>query len=310
MSNLNQNNLRMIVDAFGSSYIISNDQLRYNCPFCEKRRGKADTDYKLYVSTTNLMFYCFKCESKGRIKKQSVESDGIYHYVQNLLSFDNVEATESDDNTFYLPNVSIPDNSVAMKYLIDRGFTKDDIEFYNIRLGTGSLFGRVVVPNELYGSCWTDMYSARSYLNQTPKYRNPEGASKTSSVFNINNLKEGDECYVVEGVFTAIAAGRNAVAIYGCHPSEEQITKIRDKHFSKIYCILDNDSAGVRGQAELSDKLYKSCIGSDIYTVKMPEGKDAADMKRDEFISYVAEHHKLYEGNSVFNKIKELLEDN
>ena len=303
-------NVRIIVEAFGTEYLKSNKQLRYKCPFCYKRRGKPDNDYKLYVSTENLGFICFKCNSKGRLGKRSVEADGVYHYVQNIMNHEEVSDDSEDDNTFHVANVSIPENSIAKKYLYERGFSDEDIEFYHMRLGTGKLFGRIVVPNELYGSEWTDMYSARSYINQVPKYRNPEGASKTSSVFNLHNLNEGSECYVVEGVFTAVAAGRNAVAIYGCHPSEEQITKISNKKFSRIYCVLDNDPAGTKGQAELSEKLYKSCIGTEIHTVKMPEGIDAADMKRDEFMKYVAEHHKLYEGNSVFSKIQELLEDN
>ena len=60
---------KLIIDRFGVDYTFNKNNVKphmiYNCPFCLSKRGKADTDRKLYVSMLNLKFYCFKCHSKG-----------------------------------------------------------------------------------------------------------------------------------------------------------------------------------------------------------------------------------------------------
>ena len=40
----------------------SGDEVRYNCPFCEEIRGKADDDGKLYFNVKKDKGYCFKCQ--------------------------------------------------------------------------------------------------------------------------------------------------------------------------------------------------------------------------------------------------------
>ena len=292
------NNLSKIIEKFGNDYSTTNgEEIRFNCPFCERRRGKADKGKKLYVNTKSLWFYCFKCGAKGKVSK-SEAAHGVYEQILNMKSSMEHLESEDDENMFYVPNLKITPDSVAYEYCIKRGIDEDKIKFYNIRLGVDELFGRIVIPNEIYGSGnWTDMFSARSYIGQTPKYFNPSGAKKTNSVFNLHNIKEGcDDLIVVEGAITAICAGRDAVAVYGCHPSDQQLKSIIDKNPKRIYCVLDNDAAGHDPNEQLSEIFRSQLRDSEVYLVWMPEGIDAADMGENLFKKYVEKNKILCQG--------------
>lgn len=299
-------NMNLIISKFGRDYHPgTKNHVTYNCPFCEKKRGKADKDHKLYVNYENLKFYCFKCHSHGNLSPKIESSYGVYN---RLLGYKNMisrsEEDEDEDNMFYLPHITIPKDSVAYDYCMERGITDEMISFYNIRLGTGDFFGRIVIPNELYGDSgvWTDMFSARTYLDQEPKYRNPDGCRKTHSVFNLHNIKEGGDIYVNEGAITAIFAGRDAVATYGCHPSDQQIKAILDKRPKNLYCTLDGDEAGIGPNEELAKIFSRKIVDGNVFLVYMPKDMDAADMGEKRYKEYVMDNRILYY-SSVYTSV-------
>lgn len=299
-------NLNIVIQKFGTDYqSASNGNIHYCCPFCLSRRGKADNDYKFYVSVPKLKFYCFKCHAKGRISNYvGISNDSVYKNILDLSENDN--DTEDDEcNMFYLPNKDIIKGTLAHEYLLKRGINDEMINYYNIRIGIGDLFGRIVVPNILYGKdeSWTDMFSARSYTNQDPKYRNPEGCKKTNAVFNLHRQKKGGRVYVVEGAITSICAGKDSICVYGSSPSDEQIAMIANFGFSEIYCVLDNDPSGRKGNVMLSEKLSNIC-NSDItiYTSSLPEGIDAADVGEQKF-KKIVEQNKVEYFSSIYTRI-------
>lgn len=298
-----------IIRRFGNDYVVSGEEYLYNCPFCLKRRGKADDDRKLYVSGTHGYFHCFKCDAKGTVvSKVNVSTSGVYEDLCQLFKDSSIDKDDGDeDNTFYVPNVRIPKDSVAYEYCISRGITDDMIDFYDIRLGMDELFGRIVIPNETFGirRIWTDMYSARSYLNQNPKYMNPHASKKSGVVFNLHNIKEGSDVYVVEGAITAIHAGRDAVAVYGCHPSNIQLQNIMDKNPRNIFCVLDNDEAGRPGNEDMA-RRFSSRFSGNVYIVYMPSGVDAADIGESRFKEYVDKNKILY-GSGIYASVASYL---
>lgn len=303
-------NKKLAVERFGSDFHIgSEDNIAYKCPFCNKRRGKPDNDYKMYVSLRTSAFWCFKCHAKGYLNKRknvTEASYSVYKDLLNLVSTNDTEDDDSDDNVFYIPNVKIGENSVAYEYCVDRGITKDIIDYYDIRLGTEDLFGRIVVPNVVYGSkgLWTDIYSARSYLNQEPKYWMPSDCEKSDIVFNIHRIDNGcDNLFINEGVITSIMAGKSSVAVFGCHPSNSQIKQIVSKRAKNYYCTLDNDSAGRIPNEKLAEAISK-LIGNDsnVYLAYLPEGLDAADLGESKYIEYVMDNRILF-NNPIYGKI-------
>ena len=141
------------------------------------------------------------------------------------------------------------------------------------------------------------MFSARTYLGQEPKYRNPDGCKKTHSVFNLHNINIGGDIYVNEGAITAIFAGRSAVATYGCHPSDQQIKAILDKRPKNLYCTLDGDEAGLGPNEELAKTFSRKIIDGNVYLVYMPKDMDAADMGEKRYKEYVMDNRILYYSN-------------
>ena len=61
-------NIDKIESRFGTDYrMTSKHNLAYNCPFCEEKRGKADTDHKCMVDAKTTLYYCFKCHTSGPV---------------------------------------------------------------------------------------------------------------------------------------------------------------------------------------------------------------------------------------------------
>jgi len=302
----------VIIEKFGDDYKYANKtEIRYNCPFCIKRRGKSDNDRKLYVNIDSGKFHCFKCNAKGLLsyKKNSLSTYGVYDKIDKLFNGEEeLTNEENDDILFYMPSTAISKKSLAYEYCLNRGITEDLIDYYNIRLGVEEFWGRIIIPNEIYSedSLWTDMFSARTYTNQIPKYKNPENCKKTNAVFNLHNIKEHcDTVIVVEGVITAICAGKDAVAIYGCHPSDRQISLILDKKPKSIICSLDNDKAGKLPNGQMAETFSKISKGISVFTVYLPEGLDASDMGEKSYLEYVNDNKILY-NSSVYDKIYSL----
>lgn len=314
MSDYLERNKQRVIDIFGTDFDnASNYNIAYHCPFC-KDRGilKEHNDKKLYVSYQKMKFYCFRCHAKGRISIGIEDSYGVYDKLLALCSPESSDDDSDDSNMFYIPNAKILRKSKAYEYLMSRGFTDEHIRYYDLRLGTNDLFGRIVIPNQIIGDTgiFTDMYSARSYIGQDPKYRNPPGANKAGIVFNLHRIPmKPEKLFIVEGAITAIHAGKDAVATYGCHPSDSQIKMIIGKDAKEYYCNMDNDEAGREPNLKLAEEISTLRPDADVYLVMPPEGVDAADMGEAKYKEFVMDTRQKYHGNiygkliSVYNKI-------
>lgn len=305
--------LDVIVQKFGLDYVKTNgNEIRYKCPFCAKRRGKPDEDAKLYANIKSGKFHCFKCGASGHLgQNQNISNSGVYSKILSFVTNKETVTDDEEENIFYVPNNKIQKGTVAYNYCLSRNITEDKIDYYDIRLGTDDLFGRIVIPNEVYGDTgiWTDMYSSRTYLDQIPKYKNPSGVKKTDIVFNLHRIPEGvDDIYGTEGVITSICAGKNAVAFYGCHPTDYQIQAVARKNPKNFYACLDNDQAGRKPNLELAEKMSR-LISGNVFVVYMPEGVDASDMGENQFIDYVKKNRIIFHSRAyqnVINYVKKL----
>lgn len=309
----NNDYLDEITQKFGNDYIKTNgDEIRFKCPFCLKRRGKADEDAKLYANIKSGKFHCFKCGASGYLNNiPRLSNSNVYGKIVNLLYGNKEDNYEEESNMFYIPNNKIEKGTVAYNYCLSRNITEEKIEYYDLRLGTNDLFGRIVIPNEVYGDTgiWTDMYSSRTYLDQIPKYKNPSGVKKTDIVFNLHRIKQGaDDIYGVEGAITAICAGKDAVAFYGCHPTQAQIQAVANKRPKNFYAVLDNDEAGRKPNLELANKMSK-LISGNVFVVYMPKGKDASDLGEEKFKEYV-ENNKILFYSGAYQNIIDYVKEN
>lgn len=303
-------NLEKIEDRFGTDYIITTKHnAAYNCPYCEEIRGKIDTDRKFMVDLKTTLYWCFKCHTKGLLIKNRVSnSERIIPYLMDYFKDSDDDETYNSKRDMIINSEllelkdcePIEKNTVAYEYLQKRHITDEQIKYYNIMNGIHNNFGRIVIPNKVIVK-WTDFYQGRTYLNQPNKYLNPDGIDKTNIVFNLHNQNKNQKrIYVVEGIFSAIRAGKDAVSILGSSVSPVQIEKISNYEFEEIYCCLDGDSAGQLGNINLANELLSN-TNSDIYIVKLPEKIDPADMGEIKFKAYCEKRKTLFLGNRLNN---------
>jgi DNA primase len=168
--------------------------------------------------------------------------------------------------------ITQPLSYAAQEYLKERGITKNQIDLYQIREGTGHLDSRVVVHEHLDGKliCWV----GRSFIGAEPKYINAKGPTKRGAVFNLENVKD-DSVVITEGVFDAMSAGPNAVAIYGKKISGKQVGRLLARRFKRFYVALDPDA--MEYALSLCFRLY-SYSSAQIFLVRMPTGKDPSSL--------------------------------
>jgi DNA-binding LacI/PurR family transcriptional regulator len=144
---------------------------------------------------------------------------------------------------------------------------------------------------------WTDMYNARTFINDPVRYKNPFSSKRNQIVFNLFRIKENcDRIILNEGAINSIIAGPDSVASFGKYISDEQLKMIIDKHPARIYVSLDTDA---REKAEkLCNKLL-SLSNSEIYLVELPDNKDASDLGREGY-NYYIDTAKRYTNQSIY----------
>lgn len=293
---------RSIIAYFGPNYLGDNgkDEVRYNCPECVNRKGRPDLKGHLYVNTKTLVFHCYRCDYAGRIGKVNIDSSLLYdeemsHSTSDLIRDLQGIVDESGQDQFRLkiPIDKVTTSKTATDYLLSRGFTLRQMEYYDMRVGNlNHEFGRVVIPNRVFRQVYTDMYSARSYIGQIPKYNNPFDIKKSEIVFNLHRIQQGSPIILVEGALTAVAAGYHAVASLGKNLSRSQASQIACKKPSRIYVNFD---FGAESQSSAACKLLSQmCPETPIYEVLMKDDRDAADMSREEYVECLRSA-KLYQ---------------
>lgn len=297
-----------IVATFGPNPCGGNEskhEVRYYCPKCEERRGKPDRKGKLYVNTKTLKYHCFLCGYSGQIGKGTrVNYNKVYdeekeHEVDEIVKDINSVLTDVSKFKLKIPVEKVFTSDTATEYLLRRGFTEKQLEYYDMRVGNlDNEFGRIVIPNEVNHLVYTDYYSARTYIDQIPKYHNP-GEEKSSTVFNLFRQQEGSPIIVVEGALTAVAAGFHAVATLGKTMTLSQASQIASKHPSVVYINYDY---GAESFSHDACKLMKRLLpDTPVMEVLMKDDRDAADLSRQEYVKCLesaVEYNPLFEGIS------------
>ena len=92
-----------------------------------------------------------------------------------------------------------------------------------------------------------------------------------------------------------VLAGPYATAV----ESRVRAYSIANYNFKEIYCCLDGDNAGIVGNNKLAKLLTNEIKNTKIYTVKLPEYEDPADMGEDVFKEYCEKHKRIYSGKNI-----------
>lgn len=289
---MNVNKLLGILEPIlGSAMAAPEPELRFCCPKCIVRKKSADQSGHLHVNAEVEKFVCFRCGWKGPLSAllkaiggtvdASIQDWGEVARKLSLFQpdrkieggYDNTEPIEYPCAVSH--PMAYPD---AWNYLTSeksaggRGLTMDQINYYQIAAGTERGYAtRVFIPTLHDGQ--VVFWVARTYAGQEPKYMNPKDVSKKHYLFGLEQAKANfDWVIVTEGVFSAIAAGPNAVAAFGKAVSKEQRMMLADAKFKRYYVALDGDA---RKEANELCMWMKS-RDMDVYLVDL-RGKEDPD---------------------------------
>lgn len=280
-------------DYFDSKSVVKTsnpDEIRVNCVFCHTRGKDVDTKAHMYCNLKKGLFNCFRCGAKGPLSRlkdtlalglsvPTVNLGDLKSKIDKLFRRKQSPRFELEMYSWPIDKKVTP---IAYKYMIERGFTEEEMKEYQICVGKdfddekGDLVrrwsGRIIFPFTENGE--VVYLVGRAYDGGQPKYINTSG-DKDAVVFGID--KVDGEAILCEGIISAIAAQRTmgipAVAVLGKTIKDHQLLKLRCRT-DKLYVSMDGDVTREE-KTKLNHKLLKA--GFEIWEINLPNGLDPDD---------------------------------
>ncbi len=242
------------------------EDLRVDCPFCRAKIGREDTGAHLYVSQVSPVAHCFRCSWAGHWVTLIISVEGCSYgdalrYIEtppvDITRFGRLHSPRGLYNTEelleqpagYEPLIWVKsigpccDGSVELKavwrYARSRwkGITRERVlEFLH-----AGCFGWIEGTHRLWIMIDAHWWQGRSIIGTMPKYLSPPWP-KGNSLWNGGALERYDDIIICEGVFSAIHAGPNAIALCGKAIIPEQATRIAKADLDSITLMLDADA--------------------------------------------------------------------
>ena len=299
--------LGYIENVLGKSYKKARENYAFTCPKCNHRKPKLEINIATNEKGQN-PFECWVCGFKGLtirslLKQLQVPLEQAQEVLRCVRKGEelgytpstSVELPKEFKPIYQAATTSVIANKVK-NYLYKRGFTDRDFIKYNIGYCTsGPYEGRVVVPsyNE---SNQLNFFVARTYENAYHKYKNPEASKDIIGFENLINWSQ--PIILVEGVFDAIAAKRNAVPILGKSLSKSLLKKLVDSRVEDIYIALDKDA--FKKALEYTEQFLN--MGKRVYLVDMQD-KDPSEMGFANFTRYIQQAEEMNLGKLLRYKL-------
>ena len=268
--------IALLESVLNKSKTTSNDNIAFNCPFCNHHKKKMEID----IVTQH--WHCWVCNAAGRklavlFRKLNVQREKISKLIQLV---DEVEykpsKTSTDTPVLHLPegyrplwdlDSTSPEYRNAVYYLKGRGIDIYDILRYRIGYcRKGPYSGKIIIPSYDENAS-LNYFVARAYYHEDKwKHKNPP-TSKDIVGFELH-INWNMPIVLVEGAFDAIAIKRNAIPLFGKTISNTLKKRIVEKGVKQIYICLDQDA---KKQA-LETAEYFMANGIDVYFVDLTSG--------------------------------------
>lgn len=261
--------------------------MRFESPFC----GGNDPNKHLYVNVVKGKWIDFKSGQAGSVTYLhfllGVEADQRMAAPLDTLGNlkDLLDAIDKPE-TFVRETAELPEwfkaidaGSTVHQYLRGRGVDDSDISFYGLGEGSGEFRDWVVLPSfGSGGEC--EYWVSRDTAKKT--YRNPTVDRRYHVCFLDKALEQDTgQIVVCEGIFSAIAAGRDAVATLGKLVTNAQINVMWEAGVRNVVLALDGDAW--KEALDTAERMVR--IGMDVKVLPLPTDQDPADMGRPLFRS-------------------------
>ncbi len=282
--------LKILTNVLGHSYRSNNEYL-FACPYCKHHKRKFS------VNVEKGYYKCWVCDTRGKniyrvIRRFGTNTDkSQWRELTTEINFDQLEdlfgekieekqILDMPEGFISLAAKDIPPTGFAARnYLRKRGISKQDIVWWKMGYcSQGDYEGRIIIPSfDDEGDL--NYFISRSYDKKAyPKYKNPPASKNV--VFNDLFVDWTSDIILVEGVFDAILAGRNAVPILGSTLNEHSVLLRKIvKEDAGVYIALDPDAT----KKEL--EIIKTLLDFDIevWKVNIGDHEDVGSMKKADF---------------------------
>ena len=201
--------------------------------------------------------------------------DTLFQETQQVVE----EVIELPPEFTSLANKNLPLSSkFPLKYLKDRGFTKEDILMWKVGYcASGEYSGRVIVPS-FNENGDVNYFVARSYTDSFPKYMNPKVSKDI--VFNELYVDWNEDITLVEGVFDAMKA-KNAIPLLGSTLNQNSNLFKKIVYYEPtIYIALDPDAE--KKASQLIENLIQYDLN--IFKIDVEGFGDVGEMTKQQFL--------------------------
>ena len=282
--------LKILTNVLGHPYRSNNEYL-FTCPYCNHHKRKFS------VNIDKGYYKCWICDTSGKNIYRVIRRFGTSHdkaqwrEFTDTIDYDKLEdlfaekieekqILEMPEGFISLANKEMPPTGfAAMNYLRHRGITKQDIAWWKMGYCiNGEYEGRIIIPSfDDEGDL--SYFVSRSYDRSCyPKYKNPPASRNI--IFNDLFVDWSSDIILVEGIFDAINAGRNAVPILGSTLNQNSVLLRKIvKEDAGVYVALDPDAT----KKEL--EIIKTLLDFDIevWKVNIGDSEDVGSMKKEQF---------------------------
>ena len=301
--------LLFLEEHLGESTRVNNTDVSFYCPFCNHHKKK------LQIHLGLQHWRCWVCNESGKtfytlLKK--IEAPKESRKQLSLLLKDNDSGVFEADvvhekvtmppayTPLWIPDMKSPDYRNAVRFLLNRGVTVDDI--FRYRIGyctTGEYINRIIIPS--YDSRGKlNYFVSRSFYPGGMKYKNPNVSKDIIGFESFINWKL--PIVLVEGVFDAIAIRRNAIPLFGTYILDNLRFKILEEDVQTIYVCLDNDAKDKA--LGIADEF--SSAGIDVCYVDLKD-KDPSDVGFDRMNKYIRESTPINRSDLFSKQIEDML---
>lgn len=290
---MNYQVVNIIDSVLGPGKTFAKGEHYYYCPFCQHYNPK------LAVNMTKGFWQCWKCGERGRsliglLRKLHADKADIQELATLLREEIPVPTKDDPEPILTLPREyhplwepsSLMSYRLAMRYVLGRGVTRDDILRYQIGYcATGNYAGRIVIPS-FDDTGKLNYFVSRAYEQSSLNYLNPPTSKNVVGFANQINWKY--PIVLVEGFFDAMATKRNAVPLIGKTVSKKLQQTIIEQGVTDVYLALDNDA--LKDTIRIAERFMKE--GITVWIVEL-NGKDPSAIGTHTMSTLIKQARKL-----------------